>query len=226
MAKQYYFPANILAQIALLKLFVSKLVTAYQTKYNINAQQQADMANSAVYFDWLSQCHEAINQYDHAMTQYMDSIMNTDPTVTHTLPILTLPAAPAVTPSPGGMSRFKDIVQSIKNNPNYSVEDGKNLGIEGAETNTDENALQPVLKAQVVGNNVQISSPKHRTQGTEIWVDRGTGYQLIGFCSSSKFTDPTPIGATATTLKYKGRYHLHGEAVGQWSEEVKVNVGG
>ena len=152
--------------------------------------------------------------------------MNNETAITHTLPVLTLPAAPATTPQPGGMGRFKSLVQGIKNNPIYSAEDGKNWGIEGAETTIDEDTIQPNLKADIVGLSVVISSPKQRMQGTEIWADKGSGYQMIGFCSGTKYTDPAALPATAAIWKYKGRYHLHGEAIGQYSDEIKVHVGG
>jgi hypothetical protein len=229
MAKLYYLPRTILGRLAFLKAFVTRLTTAVMAKYGISPSQETDMTNSAAYLDYWLQCQAAAQQYEQALTEFIDNMMNGTTSGVHTMPVLTLPAAPAApitVPQPGFMLRVKENVQVIKNSPNYTVEDGQALGIEGPEQNVEEDALQPVLTVDVVGNNVVVKSPKQGTQGTEIWVDRGTGYQLAGFCSGTKYTDPTPIPATATALKYKGRFHLHGEAVGQFSNEVKINVGG
>lgn len=225
MSKQYYLPTSKLGQMLLLKTFASKVGT-YLAKYGlINAQAQ-DMKDSAVYLDYLIQCQLAAQQYEHSLTEYMDAEMNGAEGTVGSMPVLVLPAAPAVVPAAGFMGRLKSMANTIKSNTAYVADDGINMGIEGAEQTINEDALQPALKAEVVGSNVIISSAKNGTQGFEVWADRGTGtFVFIGFSSGAKFTDAAALPAAAQTWKYKAIYHLHNEQVDNWSNVITIHVG-
>ena len=225
MSKQYYLPTSNSGKLLLIKTFGNK-VGAYLAKYNITLTQQKDMQDSAVYLDYLMQCQLAAQQYEHSLTEYMVAEMNGADGTVGSMPVLVLPAAPATVPAPGFMGRLKSMANIIKSNTAYVVDDGKNMGIEGAEQSIDEDALQPALKAEVVGSNVIVSSPKSGTQGFEVWADRGTGtFVFIGFSSGAKFTDMAALPAAAATWKYKAIYHLHNEQVGNWSNVIAIHVG-
>jgi hypothetical protein len=146
------------------------------------------------------------------------------------LPVLPDPV-PAV--APGIEARFRALVQTIKNNPNYNVSMGEALDIEGAQKNPpDYSTLMPVLTLRINGNHVEIG---WSWQGyaayldqIELQVDRadGKGYVPLTFDTTPGYTDTTPLPATPAKWTYRGIYRLGEVQVGQWSSPVSITVGG
>ncbi|MCX6350504.1 MAG: hypothetical protein NTX03_01430 [Bacteroidetes bacterium] len=140
------------------------------------------------------------------------------------------PAAPPVTLIFGFEKKIRKIVKQIKAHPNYSLEDGEELGIIGDEITPESMAnWQLVLSAQKVANRVKLTIDKqgHIAPEAEIEVDRdGSGFQFLTFCPATEFIDPFPLNSVPqpTTFHYRAKLRVGGVSVGIWSEVLIVAV--
>ena len=103
--------------------------------------------------------------------------------------------------------RFRALVKQIKAHANYNTAIGEALGIEGEEqSGPDLMTLQPEIKVMVAGSEVKVfwswQGQRAFLDAIEIEVDRGTGWQMLTI------------------------YRVGDQRVGQWSNEVGLNVGG
>jgi hypothetical protein len=60
----------------------------------------------------------------------------------------------------------------------------------------------------------------------ELQVDRGTGWQLLAYDTTPRYTDTASVPASPAKWKYRAIYRVGDDRVGQWSPEVSVPVGG
>lgn len=135
--------------------------------------------------------------------------------------------------APGIVSRFRKLVKWIKTLDGYNEPMGQGLGIEGRQSfKPDLAAIAPELDAQLVGSRVEV---KWEYQGLSDWVDLleiqvdrgdGRGYVLLTFDSIPGYVDTAPLPAVATVWKYRAIFRKSETRVGQWSKEVRINVGG
>ena len=150
-----------------------------------------------------------------------------------------VPALPAGFPSavlPGIVPRFRALVQKIKTHKNYTESIGQTLGIEGAVgSGLDYNTLKPVLKLRINGGQVEIpwgwNGHSSELDAIEIVVDRaevgnsGKSFSLLTIDTTAGYTDTMPFPALPAKWTYKAIYRVGDQRVGQWSDEVSVNVG-
>ena len=229
MAKDWFFPHSKVGRLDLLKCLGNNLPGGLATKYGITLAQTKDIQDSAAFLEYLSKTVGVSDEFGKSLTACYEEIGFGTSGVLSGVPVFVAPTPlPTTVPAPGIFNRVIDLANVIKNHPSYTTTDGEALGIEGADAVGKKEAdLQPELKVQVMGSNVQVSAVKGDTQGFEVWCNKGTNtFVFVGFATGSKFKDPSPLPAQAAIWKYKGIYHLHNEQVGQWSQEVSVNVGG
>lgn len=127
------------------------------------------------------------------------------------------------------------LVKRLKAHPAYTVDIGKELGIEGTTPVATASAVvadtKPVLKLRLdTGGHPLVLWKKGNMEGVEIWVDRGDGKgsTLLAFDTVPDYLDTAAlpaIGASAVWT-YKAIYHIGGGQVGQWSDDVKISVMG
>ena len=144
----------------------------------------------------------------------------------------TLPAGFPVAPPPGIIPRFRALVGRVKSHKNYLEATGKILGIEGAvSTGPDYATLKPVLTLRLNGGMLEIpwgwQGHYKDLDAIEILVDRSDskGFVPLTIDTTAGYTDSTPHPATPTKWTYKAIYRKGDNRVGQWSDEVSVNVG-
>jgi hypothetical protein len=229
MAKKTFMPRTDLEKQQWLQNFAAKL-TSYQTKYTLAAADITDMQNGSVYFNYWLNYRNQYEVYFRKLTEYKNEIRDgvaagASPSVAPVVPAMA--AAPTAV-APGIFARASSLGSIIKMKPNYTVADGNDLGIEGAEDSTNPQTMQPSISLRLVsGGHPEVVWQKHGMDGVEIWSDHGTGtFTMLAVDTVPNYTDTTALPAgTAQLWKYKAIYRLTDEQVGLWSDVVSITVG-
>lgn len=251
MAKKSFVPDSEDGKASWFKNFANKL-GGYAAKYSIGATELADVTASELSFDYWFQFAKQNREYALKVTAYKNEVRDgvpagAEPSVQPTPPP-TGPVPPAT--APGGYLRAIALGNSIKAKKNYTVADGQDLGLEGAEiTTADPSTFKPVLSV-VTGNNGKPDIKWKKQAGTNgihiyMKVTGGSatapipamspspspavpGFVFIGTDTQPDFIDNTPLPPEGQTQQriYKAIYFLNDQNVGQFSEEVKITVTG
>ncbi|UAY53036.1 hypothetical protein [Ferruginibacter albus] len=224
-------PRTDLEKIKWLNNFSAKL-GIYADKYHISGDDVVNMKAGAVWFSYWMDDRNKQMEYVAKLTQHKNEIINGVPdgataSVPPTPPIRT--EMPPIVP-PGVFKRASAIGRSIKNNISYTVADGNDLGLEGAEEVTDIHQMKPVLKLRLIaGGHPELIWKKEHMDGIEIYVDRGTGnWQLLAYDTHPNYTDTAALPASGTSAVwiYKAIYHYDDEQAGMWSDPASITVTG
>lgn len=231
MAKQYFMPRTDLEKEQWLQNFAVKL-PAYATKYNIAAAEVTDMTDSAAYFSYWLNGKNLTDEYSKKFTQFKNELRDgipagSAPSVVPAPP--TLGIAPTAV-APGIFVRAAAIANVIKSKSNYTLTDGNDLGIEGAENNSNPGDMKPEIKLRLIeGGKPEIVWKKREMDGIEILVDRGTGiFAFLTIDTVPNYTDTFSLPASGQTAiwKYKAIYRLDDAHAGMWSDVVNITVTG
>lgn len=119
----------------------------------------------------------------------------------------------------------------IKRSVQYTENMGRELGIIGSQTSTDEKQIRPQLKVSVMPGYVNITFRKKRQTGVSIYTRlRGTtGWEkLVSGATASPFKDERPLqtAGTAENREYMARYWENAAEIGQESDIVSILFGG
>jgi len=227
----------------------SQKIGGYAPKYNISATEVTDVVDSFEYFKYWFLYLIAFNEYMLKLTAYKNEVRDgvpagAEPSVQPTAPVAPIP--PAAT-APGGYARAIALGNSIKAKKNYTVADGQDLNLEGAEiVLPPASTFKPVIKVET-GNNGKPELKWKKQAGTsgihifkKVTGGAGTtppspvpgpgtsGFVYLGSDTQPHFTDNTPLPAAGVSEQrcYVVTYFLDDENVGQWSDEVKITVTG
>jgi hypothetical protein len=231
MSKQPFLPRTDLGKMDWLKNFAGKL-GFYAAKYNISPAQVTDMLNSLPYFIYWMDYRKKYEDYLYKLTEFKNELINgvaagAQDSVQPAPPML---EPPPMTVSSGIFKRATSIANVIKSQAIYTVADGNDLGIEGAESVMDIHNMKPVLNLHLIaGGHPEIKWTKQRMDGIEIYVDRGSGnWELLAYDTFPNYTDTAPLPALGSSMiwKYKAIYRYNDEQAGLWSDEVKITVSG
>lgn len=231
MAKKFYLPKDDLGKSQWLSNFSTKL-PAYSAKYGISAGELADMSDSSENFGyWL----DAKNQYDEfnkKVTAYKNELRDGvppggSPSVAPAPPVLgPAPAAAA----PGIFKRATSLAGRIKAHVSYTIADGQDLGIEGAEETIDLPNMKPILDVSLVAGRPRIDWEKQGMDAIEIHVSRAPAdpfaFLAIDTIPDYDDTSSLPAPGQSAVWRYKAIYRLGDDRVGQWSDEASVVVMG
>jgi len=238
MTRQAWYPVRVADQILWLENFRNKL-TGHTPALGISqAKCDAGIADARWLIYTLGSWLPAVRDWQKACTAAAEQAQSGSGAAALVLPLFTPPALPAaaggqpavVARPPGAIARIFDLIAEIKESDGYTDAIGIDLGAIGStKTPPDLNTLQPILKATVVGNKVELDwnwggHSAHLDQ-CEIQVDRGSGWQVLTFDTTPGYTDTAPFPATPTKWKYRAIYRVDDTQVGLWSAEVSVTVG-
>lgn len=250
MSKKPYLPDGDAAMNSWLANFSNKLA-GYAAKYNLTPMETADMAASALVFAFWLNYQTQYKEYMTKLTAYKNELRDGvpaggSPSVEPTVPMMGM-VPPAV--APGIFKRAASIANRIKINTGYTVADGSDLGLEGAEVVIDPN-IKPVIKTNMVaGGHPELQWKKGTgTDGIHFFVKRpasttvpgpgspvppGGGASPAGFIFLASDTEPhytdtaaLPALGQSEVWTYKAIYFSNGSEFGQWSDEVKITVTG
>jgi hypothetical protein len=229
--KDYYLPETDLGKVTWLSNFAQKL-PGHATALGISATTLAQVASDEENFAKMVLGIDFFAEYSKQLTAYKNQLRSG---TLNNAPIGDLPAPPtAITfttpPVADVFGRTRRLVQTIKNNPNYTEAIGQDLGIIGSENEFDPNTLKPELKIETAaGGRPNIIWKKGQTEGIKIKVDRGSGtFEFLAIDTQPNYLDThplPPLGQTAT-WRYTAIYLLNDEEAGQWSDIVSVTVVG
>lgn len=229
--KDYYLPETDTGKIIWLNNFALKLPT-YATALSIPVTMHTQVTNDADNFVKMVSSIGYFADYNKQLTTYKNELRSG--TVNNT-PIGTLPAPPAAItfntpPLADVFGRIRKLVQTIKNNPNYTEAIGQDLGIIGTENTIDPNTLKPELKVESgTAGQPNIIWKKGLTTGVKIKVDRGSGtFEFLAVDTQPNYLDTHPLPPLGQTAiwKYTAIYLLNDEETGQWSDVVSISVVG
>ena len=231
MAKKPFMPTTDLGKQQWLQNFAGKLPN-YAAKYNIAALEVTDMTNSNLYWSYWLTGKNQTEDYNKKFTGFKNELRDGMPAGAS--PSL-VPEPPdlGVAPTavlPGIFVRAASIANVIKSKSNYTIADGQDLGIEGAEDNSEPEDMKPVLKIRLVeGGKPEVMWKKLMMDGIELFVDRGNGvFIFLATDTIPNYIDNHTLPAAGQTAiwKYKSIYRKDDTQVGEWSDVVSVTVTG
>ncbi len=231
MSKQPFLPRTDLGKMDWLKNFAGKIGN-YAAKYNITPAEVTDMLNSLQYFIYWMDYRKKYDEYLFKLTEFKNELINgVDAGALGSVqPAPPVISAPPVAVSPGIFKRATSIANVIKSKSIYTIADGNDLGIEGAESIIDVQHMKPELKLHLIaGGHPEIKWTKQRMDGIEIHVDRGTGkWELLAYDSHPDYIDTAPLPALGSSIiwKYKAIYRYNDLYAGLWSDVVEITVTG
>jgi hypothetical protein len=228
--KAYYLPKDDPGKVFWLKNLSSKTPT-YAVVLDITSSEQTSLENDSTMFEYIvTTMHPAYKTKVQDITSFKN-IMRDGPLGTSTPPIPvapTLPAAPTVVNS-GIIPRVTKFVQRLKNHPNYTVNMGEDLGIEGGEMSFNSSELKPELKGDLDANRPKIIWKKGPfADSIDLYVDRqlNDNYEYLTNDSEPDYIDtyPMPQDVASVVYRYKGIYRIGDEQVGQYSDPITITV--
>lgn len=231
--KKYFMPRTEADKLSWLKNFANKLGT-YATKYNITAAEVTDMQNSAAFYDYWFNYSIQFTEFNKKLTQYRTELRDGIPAgaTASVAPVPPTFAAAPTSVAPGIFVRASSLAVIIKKRTNYTLADGEDLGIEGAEESSSlaktEAETKPVISVRLVqGGKPEIVWSKGNFDGIDIYVDRGNAqFVFLATDSFPNYTDNAPLPATGAALwRYKAIYKYGDEPIGSYSDIVSIAVG-
>lgn len=216
--------------------FANQLVTfrdgigLYATLLELTPAQVTAQANDANYFVYTLECLRLMRNGAKQFTAWKDLVRDGGTAPSTGMPQLpvfpTIVAAVAL----GIEARFRALVNYIKAHRNYNPSIGLALGIEGvAQPAADLSTVQPILKLEGSGGMVKVGWGWEGNSAIldmiELQVDRGDGhgFVLLAMDTTPGYTDTFAPTAPAKWT-YRGIYRVGDNRVGQWSNEVSINV--
>ncbi len=231
MQRQKYYPSRIAQQVLWLTNYADK-VTGYLTAVGMAAAAAETVADAKwltyVLGAWLSD----VRAFNKAATDAIE-IAQTGLTggSTYEMPVFTAPAPPAavVAVAAGALTRIFKVVAQFKETNGYTTAMGEDLGVIGAEDNTDHPTPKYSLAlGQGAGCQcVDISFTKFTHQGVYIESKRGNGnWEFVAIDTEKPYTDDRPLldPAQPEVREYRLRFWDKGTPNGPWSEVQKITV--
>jgi len=203
----------------------------YKVLFGLSDDDVASAVADATFFHYTLSAQQAFTLYAQMLTGYKNFARNGNIASLGAFPTPpVLGPAPAMV-APGIVKRFTDLVAHIKTHKHYTETIGKDLLIEGSESQAaDPATFKPVLAVKQTGQGVVIGWPKQGMDGLEMQVDRsdGKGLGFLAQDSNPDYTDTAPLPPPGQTAlwKYRGIYIQNGERVGLWSDIVSIPVTG
>lgn len=223
MAKKPFMPQSDSARQDWHTNFANKLGT-YNTKYGISATELSGVqADEAAMIYWLN-FHKQHKEFMSSIVAFKNDLLTGTGSFTEPTPP-GFGAAPTAVEA-GIINRAISIGMRIKNHKDYKIADGEDLGLEGDEkTVLNPDDMKPTIALKLVADgHVKIIWTKMDSDGIDIYVDRGTGFQYLATDTVPDYVDTFTLPAGAAVWKYKCIYRIDDGHVGQWSDIVSINV--
>ncbi len=231
MKKQSFVPRTDARRIVWLKNFSAKL-GKYAKRYSIMEEELADQANSTEALKYWLDYQQESNQYNQKVNHYKDGLMNGIPAGAEKPVLPEVPAPPKETKvMPDVMGRAVSLGNRIKAHKDFTEDDGRDLGLVGAEVSLDPQAMKPALSIRLIGGGLpEIIWKKAGMDTLEIHkLDAATGnWKLLAIDSYPNYIDNAPLPAQrmAEVWQYRAIYRYHDAQVGEWSDAISVTVSG
>lgn len=227
--KDNYMPRTDTLKVSWLKNLDTK-APVYNTLLDITPAEITSLGNDTTMFEYIVNVMlDAYSTKNKDITKFKN-IMRDGPIGTPAPPTPVAPVLPVAPTAvePGIFQRVAKFVKRLKSHPNYTVNIGEDLGIEGPEHVVDPQTMKPVLKGGLDANRPLIKWNKGDADSIDIYVDRtlNDNYAYLANDSEPDYIDtyPLPGGAVTATYRYKAIYRIGDEQVGQFSEPLTITV--
>lgn len=174
---------------------------------------------------------QSANAEAKAWTAFKKQVLNGIPDggAPLSMPVTTLPAAPAVPVEPGVIPRLREIIRRIKAHKAYTDAIGEQLQIDGSGADNFNPAEgKPSFKASVSPGKVTHEWAKGNFDGVVVESQRGaeTAFTFLDKDFTSPFEDRRPnlVAGQPETRRYRMIYLLDDEIVGTYSDEVVITT--
>jgi len=224
MAKDYFLPRTDMDRAVWLTNFANKFA-AVAAGLGFTPADVTSVNNDAAMFTYLLNQVETYTTAKELRVNYKNLIKNGPlGSPGGAAPVApTVPAAPTLV-APGIFPRIGQLVQRIKNNPNYTEAMGHDMGIIGSEQSNLRVEMKPVLKLVMKGGQVEVQWTKGDADALMIETDKGSGsWQFLAIDTVPHYPDTTTI-TTPSVWKYRAMYMVNDERVGQWSDVASITV--
>ena len=229
MANQPYFPNRIGDRIMWLKNYRNKLPN-YQAELGYLAADIAATLADADYIIYLYETwHPATRTFAEGASAYLRQVLDGSGAITDP-PEFLLPAVP---PAPaavefGALRRIFGFVKNLKTRAAYTQSMGEDLGIIGAESEENPNAV-PLVKHEVRSGEVVISFKKKGHMG--VWIEGQVGdetaWSFLAIDTSNPYNDTRPlkVAGQPEVRRYRLCYWDDGPS-NAWTDIIEVTFGG
>jgi hypothetical protein len=225
MAKGDYIPKADDAKVTWLNNFAGKL-PVYATTLNISTTDTEFTQKASTLATYTLSVVKQVQDFSKSVVAYKDALFEgKNPKNPISLPIPPVfQNVPEAMPE-GVFMEIRNIVKRIKASSSYTQSIGKDLGIVGEENTKKESVMQPELKVVQEGGKVTVKWKKGNADGINIYVKRGGGdFVFSAFDAKPHYTDNTPLPENPTTWTYRAIYVKNDQEIGQFSDEVSINV--
>ncbi|MBA3350925.1 MAG: hypothetical protein H0U23_00600 [Blastocatellia bacterium] len=228
MANQPYFPNRIGDRIMWLKNYRNKLPN-YQAALGYSAPDVTATQADADYIIYLYETwHPATRTFAEGASAYLRQVLHSTGPITNR-PEFVLPAAP---PAPaavelGALRRIFGFVKNLKTRAGYTESIGEDLGIIGAESEEDPNAI-PSVKHEVRSGEVVLPFRKKGHMG--VWIEGQVGdetaWSFLAIDTSNPYNDTRPLKVPGQpeTRRYRLCYWDDGPS-NAWTNIIEVTFG-
>ena len=211
-----------------LKTFASKIGT-YSTTLGLTPTQVATVNADSLFFDYVINSMLTMQTFAHSYTKYKHDLRHGHVTVLGALPSVPVLPTPPTAVTADIEKRFRALIQTFVQSPNYTLAIGKDLGIVGPANTFDPTTGKPNLSIDLgAGGHPQLHYMRGNFDGVEIWKDSGTGFAKLERITQTNYTDHTPLptAKTAAVWQYKLIFLYKDEVVGTYSDIVSITVNG
>lgn len=230
MKKAPYLPSDDPGKATWLNTFSGKISqpgsggTTAGENLGLTAAEVDQTAADALMFNFCVQNQDSFKNEKEERTDYKNLLRSgAEGVAMDPYPTSIVVTPPEAVPQ-GIFKRIPKLVKRIKANANYSTPIGEDWGIIGDEQEFDSTTLKPEIELLVVAMGVLVKWRKGFAEAIRIYVDRGSGFVWLATDGEPDYLDTFAMPAAAATWKYKTVYEIDGEAVGQFSDEVEVQV--
>ena len=230
MAKDDYLPRSMAGRLAWFINFDTKIST-YTTTFQLPTGAITGAHADFLMFQYAFSLQEIVQTYSQNVTGFLNQVSN-GPNQGSALPLPAMPTPPTApaTVVTGIFTRVRDLVRRIKAHPNYTVNIGEDLGIEGS-SQTASLVTGPSFKAVAKINwVVELQWKKKGSSGVQVECMRGSeaGWTVIGQDFRSPFTDNrAPLVANQPeTRRYRMSYLVNDVTTGPVSDTVTIVASG
>jgi hypothetical protein len=235
-----YYPTNVPEQILWPVNFFNKLLVYGATLGLTDLQTAAIVADVRWLIYVLGSWQPAQRAWGKACTEAVKEAQTGDSGATEVLPVFVPPALPgavvgglpAVVPQlAGALDRIFIAVDAMLKATGYLDSIGADLRIIGTEmAGPNMETIQPDFTVRIISGQVFLDwnwgGNGDFLDLFHAQVNRGAGWVDLTYDTTPGYTDTNPFPSVPTIWKYRGEYRVGDHAVGVWSNEMSITVGG
>ncbi len=231
MAKQSFVPRTIGGQNSWFQNFSNKLPT-YAAKYSVTPAEMADVAAGAAAVDYWLKYEHIIDQFARKTTGFRAELMHgvAAGAQANTQPAFPAPGVAPTAVSPDVIGRATAVALHIKGHKDYTLSDGQDMGLEGAEMQQmPAEATAAITVKPGDGGRVHIDWKKGSMDALEIHKSSdGQVWSFLAIDTKPDYIDTSamPAAGQSAIWYYKAIYRKNDEQAGQWSDVASIAVKG